>query len=95
MEVATLDFQPGVYSARFAGPKKDNKANIDLLLKKLWKRTDRGAQFRTIIALILKQKTYYFKSAIQGTITEEKKGTNGFGYDSIFYPKITLEPFPK
>ncbi len=85
--VHSLDNEPGVYSARYAGPQKDDDQNMDLLLRNLGNEKDRSATFQTVISYIdesgdLKQ----FKGEIKGTITVQKKGTNGFGYDPIFKP---------
>lgn len=86
LEVESLDNKPGVLSARYAGEDKDSEANIDKVLKKLQGIENRKAKFRTVIALILEGKTHLFEGAISGTIIHERKGNNGFGYDSIFMP---------
>ena len=52
LEVYSLDNEPGVYSARYAGPQKNNLDNIDLLLNNLSDKNDRKARFRTVISLI-------------------------------------------
>lgn len=86
LEVAALDGAPGVYSARYAGPGHDSEANMQKLLTELNEKNDRRAQFRTVIALILKGKEYLFEGIVKGTIITERKGTGGFGYDPIFQP---------
>ncbi|MCB0501229.1 MAG: RdgB/HAM1 family non-canonical purine NTP pyrophosphatase [Bacteroidetes bacterium] len=84
LEVAALDGEPGVYSARYAGDQKDSEANMDLLLKNLNGKKDRSAQFKTVITLILSDKVYQFEGILKGTIGHCKKGSGGFGYDPVF-----------
>lgn len=86
LEVEVLDGAPGVYSARYAGDQKDSSANIDKLLSEMKGKENRKARFRTVICLILKGKEYLFEGIAEGTITEEKSGTEGFGYDPVFRP---------
>ena len=86
LEIIVLNNEPGVYSARYAGTEKSDEANMNKVLLKLNGVTNRTAQFRTVIALILDGKEYLFEGIIKGTINTEKKGTNGFGYDPIFIP---------
>ena len=84
LEVEALNNEPGVYSARYAGEQKDANDNMDKLLLNLKDKTNRSAQFKTVIALNLNGKQTFFNGIIKGKITEEKIGTNGFGYDPIF-----------
>ena len=84
LEVEALNGAPGVYSARYAGEQKDANDNMDKLLFKLKDKTNRKANFKTVIALNLKGKQNLFSGIIHGKIIEEKIGTNGFGYDPIF-----------
>jgi XTP/dITP diphosphohydrolase len=86
LEIASLGGLPGVHSARFAGENKDSSANIEKVLSMLTNQNNRDARFRTVIALILENKEYLFEGIVNGTITREKRGTNGFGYDPIFLP---------
>lgn len=86
LEVFTLNGEPGVRSARYAGDDKNNEANIDLLLSKLSGETDRSAQFRTVMSLIWNGNEYFFEGIAKGHIISEKKGANGFGYDAVFIP---------
>ncbi|MFA0962175.1 non-canonical purine NTP diphosphatase [Roseivirga sp. BDSF3-8] len=86
LEVYALDGEPGVYSARYAGPGRDNEANIRKLLERLADKKDRRAQFRTVISLIIDGKLRQFEGCIKGEIIDEKKGTAGFGYDPVFVP---------
>jgi XTP/dITP diphosphohydrolase len=87
LEITALGGMPGVHSARFAGENKDSSANIEKVLSMLADISNREARFRTVIALILENKEYLFEGIINGTITREKRGTKGFGYDSVFLPE--------
>lgn len=84
LEVEALNGAPGVYSARYAGEQKNANDNMDKLLFELKDKTNRKANFKTVIALNLKGKQNLFTGIIHGKIIEEKNGTNGFGYDPIF-----------
>lgn len=86
LEVYSINNEPGVHSARYAGEKKDFEKNIDKLLSKLNNSTDRKARFRTVICLILQGKEYYFEGVCEGEILRERKGEGGFGYDPVFVP---------
>jgi XTP/dITP diphosphohydrolase len=86
LEIEELNGRPGVHSARFAGSGKDFDANIDKVLLLLDRKENRRAMFRTIIALILDNKEYLFEGRVNGQIINERRGTNGFGYDPIFIP---------
>lgn len=86
--VSSLGGEPGVYSARYAGPDRSDSKNMDLLLHKLIPYHDRSAEFRTVITYLDEAGTLkQFSGSIKGSITFEKKGSNGFGYDPIFQPK--------
>lgn|SRR5690554_6087157 len=87
LEIDALDGEPGVFSARYAGSEKDSEKNMDLVLEKLKKFTDRKAQFRTVIALIFEGREYLFEGIVVGEIREERSGKEGFGYDPIFEPE--------
>ena len=84
LEVEVLNGAPGVYSARYAGEQKDANDNMDKLLSELKDKTNRKANFKTVIALNLNGNQNLFTGIINGKIIEEKIGTNGFGYDPIF-----------
>ena len=84
LEVETLNGAPGVYSARYAGEQKDANDNMDKLLLELKDKTNRKANFKTVIALNLNGEQNLFTGIINGKIIEKKIGTNGFGYDPIF-----------
>ena len=92
LEVAALGGAPGVHTARYAelfgnGITHDSDANMNLLLQKLEKKTDRSARFRTVISLIYKGEEHLFEGICEGTILSERHGTEGFGYDPVFQPK--------
>ncbi len=86
LEVSSLGGRPGVYSARFAGSSATSSENISKLLIELKGITDRTATFRTVIALIIDGKEYFFEGSINGSITETLHGAEGFGYDPVFIP---------
>jgi XTP/dITP diphosphohydrolase len=87
LEIESLNFAPGVFSARYAGLDKDPEANMNKVLKELAECENRKARFRTIITLIIDGKEYLFEGKIEGEILTEKKGCAGFGYDPIFKPQ--------
>jgi XTP/dITP diphosphohydrolase len=93
LEVKALNGEPGVYSARYAGPAREAEANMDLLLENLQDKSERNARFRTVIALIDDQGEHLFEGTVEGTIIDEKRGTGGFGYDPIFKPKGYTQTF--
>ena len=86
LEITALNGEPGVRSARYAGDDRDSQANIDLVLEKLHGQSDRSARFRTVIALWLDGSRYTFEGIAPGSITTERRGTGGFGYDPVFLP---------
>jgi XTP/dITP diphosphohydrolase len=86
LEVTALLGAPGVVTARYAGESRDPQANMNLLLKNLEEHTDRSAQFRTVIALIVEDKVTLFEGVCRGTIATAQRGEGGFGYDPIFIP---------
>ncbi|AXO81716.1 non-canonical purine NTP diphosphatase [Olleya aquimaris] len=86
LEVEALDGAPGVFSARYAGPQRNDQDNMDLLLKNLNNKPTRDAQFKTVIALELDGKLNTFTGICKGEITSTKQGNQGFGYDPIFKP---------
>ena len=86
LEVDALDGRPGVYSARFAGENCTYEENVDKLLSELENTANRKARFKTVISLILDGKEYQFEGRVEGSITKDKHGDKGFGYDPIFLP---------
>lgn len=87
LEVDALNGAPGVYSARYAGENCSFQDNVKKLLKALNSEENRKAKFRTVIALILNNKEYTFDGVVEGEITKEQNGSEGFGYDPIFKPE--------
>ena len=84
LEVQALSGEPGVFSARYAGPQRNADDNMNKLLSKLEDKDTREAQFKTIVALHLNGKLETFTGICKGEITTEKHGESGFGYDPIF-----------
>ena len=86
LEIDSLNGMPGIYSARFAGKTCNSNENIEKVWKLLigYKNTD--AKFKSILSLNIDGKTFFFEGKINGKIIFNKRGTNGFGYDSIFIP---------
>lgn len=93
LEVEALNNEPGVYSARYAGPQRNNEQNIDLLLSKLTDKENRKARFRTVICWMSESETHYFEGSVEGEICRERKGAMGFGYDAVFKPKGFTKTF--
>lgn len=85
--IPALNDEPGVYSARYAGPQRNADDNMDLVLKKLAKKNDRSAYFITTIALWFEGELHLFEGKVSGEIISTKKGEHGFGYDPIFIPE--------
>ncbi len=86
LEIKALNGEPGVYSARYAGINANSEANLQKVLTNLKNKTDKSAQFRTVIALNLKSETHLFEGICEGVILSKKTGTSGFGYDPVFQP---------
>lgn len=84
--VDSLGGEPGVYSARYAGPGHDSAANMKLLLEKMTGKTNRKAHFSTFIVLIQGESIKEFEGRVDGTILDSPRGSDGFGYDPIFLP---------
>lgn len=94
LEVAALNGAPGVYSARYAGEHCSYADNNVKLLDELVGKADRSARFRTVIALSDSSGSVETVSGeCNGTIIEEQRGTNGFGYDPLFVPNGYAETF--
>jgi len=86
LEIDALNGEPGVYSARYAGKNCSFQDNIDKVLRKMQGEINRKARFRTVISLIIDGKEIHFEGIVNGIITTEKYGDDGFGYDPIFIP---------
>lgn len=91
LEVEALNNAPGVFSARYSGGGAEK--NMDKLLEELKNKSNRRAQFRTVIALILEDKVSYFEGIVKGEIIESRHGSEGFGYDPLFCPDGYSETF--
>ena len=91
LEVDALGGEPGIFTARYAaingyGDGHDSSANIRLLLERMQGENNRRARFRTAIALIKDGRERLFEGVVEGNITTELRGTDGFGYDPVFSP---------
>lgn len=88
LEVDALNGAPGVISARYAGPERNNQNNIELLLKNLQGKDNNSAQFKSVITYIDPNgDEMQFVGVVRGVIQDVLKGTNGFGYDPVFVPE--------
>lgn len=85
--VDALGGEPGVYSARYAGPGHDSAANMALLLERMRGKADRTARFVTEIALIEGCEEHFFTGTVEGEIIDSPRGDAGFGYDPVFVPE--------
>jgi len=85
--VDALNGEPGVRSARYAGEQRDSNDNIELLLKNLTDKENKAARFVTVITLSWKGHYHQFEGTVEGIIIDDKRGTNGFGYDPVFVPE--------
>lgn len=93
LEVDALGGEPGVRSARYATDGHDDEANKRLLLERMEGKENRGAQFRTAMALILDGEEYLFEGVVRGEILTQECGDGGFGYDPLFAPEGHSESF--
>lgn len=86
LEVAELNGEPGVKSARYAGEDRSFHQNIDKLLANLEPHANRSARFRTVISLLLNGQETLFEGICEGQISRQPSGKEGFGYDPVFIP---------
>jgi XTP/dITP diphosphohydrolase len=93
LEVEALGGAPGVYSARYAGPGHDSAANVARLLREMQGVENRRARFRTVIALLRGGRLQLVEGIVEGTITTEPHGADGFGYDPVFCPDGCTKTF--
>ena len=93
LEVETLNNEPGIFSARYAGEQRNADDNMNKLLSKLENKSNRIARFKTVICLNLNAKQHLFTGIAKGEITKQKSGIGGFGYDPIFQPDGFYETF--
>ncbi len=87
LEVLALAGAPGVHSARYAGEVRSDDANMQKLLENLKTHKDRSAQFKTVITYRAEGVFEQFTGLVKGEIALEAKGSQGFGYDPIFFPE--------
>jgi XTP/dITP diphosphohydrolase len=85
--VDALGGEPGVYSARYAGPQRSDADNRQLLLENMTGYSQRSARFVCVIALIYNGIPYLFEGAVEGHIASTAHGDGGFGYDPVFIPE--------
>ncbi|MCH1437480.1 MAG: non-canonical purine NTP diphosphatase [Flavobacteriales bacterium] len=93
LEINALNGNPGVYSARYAGPERNADANMAKIITELNGCENRKAQFRTAIALVLNGEEQLFEGKVEGEISLIKLGEKGFGYDPIFVPENETRSF--
>ena len=86
LEIEALNGRPGVFSARYAGEGCSYQDNVLKVLEEMQGITNRRACFKTVVALILDDKQYFFEGRVDGVILTEQRGKDGFGYDPIFRP---------
>ncbi|MFL6590765.1 MAG: RdgB/HAM1 family non-canonical purine NTP pyrophosphatase [Chthoniobacterales bacterium] len=90
LEVDALNGAPGVFSARYAGAKATDQANVAKLLRELGARPGQPpftARFRCVLALAKGDALLAtFEGTVNGTIIDAPRGSNGFGYDPVFQP---------
>lgn len=87
LEVEALQGEPGVFSARYAGIPKNDQANLELLLQNLSGQENRKARFVTVLTFFSAGTYVQFEGSVEGKISYEPRGTQGFGYDPIFIPE--------
>ncbi|MCH1516982.1 MAG: non-canonical purine NTP diphosphatase [Flavobacteriaceae bacterium] len=93
LEIDAINGEPGVYSARYAGPERDNEANIRKVWEQLKDKPSTAAQFRTVIAVCMNKKEWLCEGKVRGHMLFEKRGSLGFGYDPIFVPEGYSQTF--
>lgn len=85
LEVDALGGAPGVISARYAGENAAYDDNVTKLLEEMEGVEDRTARFRTVMALIDENGVEVtVEGVMEGEITHDRRGSNGFGYDPVF-----------
>lgn len=86
LEIEALNGQPGVRTARFAGDSATGQENREKILQLMKGQNNRRAAFKTVIVLILNGQEHVFEGRVDGEITTQEHGAEGFGYDPIFRP---------
>lgn len=85
--VNALNGEPGVDSAHYAGPQRNDGENLQKLLNELKGKADRTAYYKAVICLIWDGEVHLFEGRCDGFILEAPRGDGGFGYDPIFVPE--------
>ncbi|MFA6149846.1 MAG: RdgB/HAM1 family non-canonical purine NTP pyrophosphatase [Chitinophagaceae bacterium] len=93
ISVLALNNQPGVFSARYAGENTTDQENLDKLLDEMQGKENRKAFYTAVLCLIWDGVPHYFEGTCHGTLIDESRGSNGFGYDPIFIPNGYSETF--
>lgn len=93
LEVHSLNGEPGVKSARYAGDEKSFDKNIEKLLSNLADKDDWSARFKTVVSLIIDGKEFLFEGICEGHIIPVRRGDQGFGYDPVFVPAGSEKTF--
>ncbi len=93
ISVLSLNNQPGVFSARYAGENASDQQNLDKLLEEMQGKENRRAFYTAVLCLIWEGVPHYFEGTCHGTLIHEPRGNNGFGYDPIFIPNGYSETF--
>ncbi|MBE0639200.1 MAG: non-canonical purine NTP diphosphatase [Bacteroidales bacterium] len=93
LEIDALEGKPGVKSARYAGEQCNAEDNMMKVLSEMGDAKNRSARFKTVIAMIMDGKEYFFEGIVEGEIINQKHGESGFGYDPIFKPKGYSQTF--
>lgn len=84
--VEALNGEPGVYSARYSGENATDEENVTKLLSELKGVDNRKAQFQCVLSIAVPGgPALTYEGSCEGTIIDERRGDNGFGYDPIFY----------
>lgn len=91
--IDALNGEPGVYSARYAGPNATFNDNVTKVLAKMQGKTDRKARFKTVITYYSQGAYVQFEGITEGEILSEEKGDEGFGYDPIFKPNGSTKAY--
>jgi len=86
LEIEALNMEPGLYTARYAGPQRNDIDNMNKVLAQMKGVVNRKAQFRAVISLNIEGVSRSFEGIISGRIAYEMSGNQGFGYDPIFIP---------
>jgi XTP/dITP diphosphohydrolase len=84
--ISALGGEPGIYSARYSGPEKNDFANNGKVISKMMNIDIRNAYFKTVISYSSDSGCQLFEGILNGKIAHLPKGSNGFGYDPIFIP---------